>query len=59
MDDNEDTIGKRLDTFTEQSVPVLDLYTERGNARVVSSVQQPDEVYAKVQAVMDANAATA
>jgi adenylate kinase family enzyme len=40
-----ETIRKRFDTFTNQSVPVLDYYKEKGNAEVVSSVPNPDEVY--------------
>lgn len=31
VDDNEETIKKRLDTFHRHTVPVLDLYDRRGN----------------------------
>ena len=36
-DDNIDIIRKRFDTFTAQSVPVLDHFKEQGTADVVSS----------------------
>jgi UMP-CMP kinase len=50
-DDNMGSIRKRFDTFTNQSLPVLDHYKVQGNAHVVSSVAAPDAVYAQVRAV--------
>ena len=54
-DDNMDSIRKRFDTFTSQSVPVLDHYKVLGNASVVSSVPHPDAVFEEVKAIMKAN----
>jgi adenylate kinase len=54
-DDNMDSIRKRFDTFTSQSLPVLDAYQEKGNAHVVSSVPAPNEVYDEVISVMAKN----
>ena len=54
-DDNMETIRKRFDTFTSQSLPVLDAYMERGTANVISSVPSPDEVYSEVISVMAKN----
>jgi adenylate kinase family enzyme len=54
-DDNMDTIRKRFDTFTSQSLPVLEFYKAEGNAHVVSSVRSPADVYAEVMCIMDAN----
>jgi len=51
-DDNMETIKKRFDTFTNQSMPVLDFYEAHGVATVVSSVPPPEEVYETVVATM-------
>ena len=52
-DDNAATIRKRFDTFTSQSLPVIHHYTERSNVFNFSSVPPPDEVYVKVQALVE------
>ena len=54
-DDNIDTIRKRFDTFTAQSVPVLEHFKGMGIAHVISSVPSPDEVYAQVVGTMVRN----
>ena len=51
-DDNMTTIKKRFDTFTEQSLPVLEHYKQEGMAHVISSVPIPDEVYVDVMTAM-------
>ena len=35
VDDNESTIKKRLKTFEEQTLPVLDVYDKQGKLRKV------------------------
>ena len=35
VDDNEETIKKRLKTFEEQTLPVLDVYEKQGKVRKV------------------------
>ena len=47
-DDNAETIKKRFDTFTNQSLPVITHYEKQGKAHKFSSVPAPDEVYIKV-----------
>ena len=48
-DDNLEAIKKRFDTFTSQSLPVVEHYEKVGKARKISSVPPPDEVYVEVQ----------
>ena len=52
-DDNIDTIKKRFDTFTNQSLPVVEHYEKQGKCVKISSVPPPDEVYVHVAAVFD------
>jgi hypothetical protein len=51
-DDNAETIRKRFKTFVVQSKPVIDHYVALGKCHVVSAVDAPDEVFAKVCAVL-------
>ena len=48
-DDNIETIKKRFDTFTNQSLPVVDKYDALGKVVKVSAVPPPDEVYSHVE----------
>ena len=50
-DDNAETIKKRFDTFTNQSLPVVDYFEAQGKVFRVSSVPPPDAVYREVQAI--------
>ncbi|KAG2449012.1 hypothetical protein HYH02_005766 [Chlamydomonas schloesseri] len=52
-DDNADTIRKRFRTFLEQSLPVKDHYLAQDKCHVISAVASPDDVYAKVKAVLE------
>ena len=69
VDDNEETIKKRLKTFHDQTMPVLDLYGAQGKlAEVNSSITLsisinidfqvnselgPDDVFIEVSAALD------
>lgn len=48
-DDNADAIRKRLQTFSEASLPVVRWYGERGAVRTISAVPPPDAVFAAVR----------
>ena len=50
-DDNIDTIKKRFDTFTNQSMPVIDYFRGQRRCFSVSSVDPPDVVYEKVKLI--------
>ena len=47
-DDNEETIGHRLDVYRERTEPVVDFYRRRSNLKVVDADGTIDEVYARL-----------
>ena len=53
-DDNEDTIRRRLEVYTRETEPLVELYRGRGLLRVVDAGGSVDEVYARLRAVLDA-----
>jgi adenylate kinase len=54
-DDNEETIRVRLQVYTEQTEPLLDLYRSRGLLVEVDGLGSIDEVSARVFAALDAH----
>ena len=52
-DDNEETIGRRLDVYREQTEPVIDYYRERDALKVVPGEGSIDEVYERLLAELD------
>jgi len=53
IDDNEETIKKRLKTFHNQTIPVLDLYERQDKLAEVNSELAPDEVFKEVREALD------
>jgi len=51
VDDNEETIKKRLDTFHKHSKPVIEAYKEK--AKILPAERAPDEIFADVVAILD------
>jgi len=51
VDDNEETIKKRLATFHKHSQPVVDHYHDK--CATIVATAAPDEVFAEVQKVLD------
>nr|XP_002131226.1 adenylate kinase isoenzyme 1-like isoform X1 [Ciona intestinalis] len=49
VDDNEETIRKRLKTFVESTEPVIDYYKAQNKVRRVDSEQPVDDVFSDVQ----------
>merc|ERR1719378_476229 len=47
VDDNEETIKKRLKTFVESTEPVITHYAAQNKVRRVDSSKKPDEVFPK------------
>ncbi len=47
------TIKKRFETFTNQSVPVVERYKEKGLVSVIDANGTQDEAYAQVKAAVD------
>ena len=53
-DDNAESIAKRLAIYERETAPILDLYRERGIVDQIDGVGSLDEVYAQVQAALEA-----
>jgi adenylate kinase len=52
-DDNEDTIGSRLDVYREQTEPLIEFYRQRNKLKTVDADGNIDEVYARFLSVLD------
>jgi adenylate kinase len=48
-DDNEQTIGNRLQVYQRQTAPLIEYYRERGLLRTIDAVGSFDEVYARLR----------
>ncbi|XP_032814483.2 adenylate kinase isoenzyme 5-like isoform X1 [Petromyzon marinus] len=53
VDDNEETIRKRLGTYYSATEPVIALYEKRGIVRKINAEGSPDEVFAQVCKALD------
>ena len=53
VDDNPETMQKRLATFAELSAPVARFYTDLGKCHTLSAERDPAEIYADVREVLD------
>lgn len=51
-DDNEETIGRRLAVYREQTEPVIEFYAKRDRLRTVDAEGGIDEVYERLLAVV-------
>lgn len=54
VDDNEETIKKRLETFHAVTQPVIDYYDEKGKLRRVNAEQDADAVFGDIEKILDA-----
>merc|ERR1719313_3197283 len=48
-DDTEEALGKRLESYHAQTVPILDHYSPNGVVSVVDANVKPDEVWTKIE----------
>ncbi|CAF2331668.1 unnamed protein product [Rotaria sp. Silwood2] len=48
IDDNQETIAKRLVTFHEQTTPILGYYGKQGKLITIDANREPDEIFADV-----------
>jgi adenylate kinase len=53
VDDNEETISRRLDVYRERTEPVIEYYRRRGTLRVIDADGDVDEVYSRVRVALD------
>lgn len=51
-DDNEETIGNRLDVYQKQTSPLVDFYRGRGKLKTVDAEGDIDAVYERLLAVL-------
>ena len=51
-DDNEETIGSRLDVYREQTEPVIEYYRERDALKIVPAEGSIDDVYERLLAAL-------
>lgn len=47
------TIERRMDTFTEKTLPVIETYARQGNMLEVDGDAEPEEVYERLKAVVE------
>ena len=52
-DDQEETIGQRLNVYREQTEPVVSFYEKRGRLKTVEAEGEIDEVYQRLVAAID------
>lgn len=53
VDDNEETIKQRLETFHKVTKPVIEYYEKQNKLKKVSAENTPDAVFKDVQKVFD------
>lgn len=51
-DDNEATIGRRLEVYREQTEPLIDFYRKEGTLRTVDAGGAIDDIYERLLAVL-------
>ncbi|NOX67991.1 MAG: adenylate kinase [Gammaproteobacteria bacterium] len=51
-DDNEETIGRRLDIYRQQTEPLIEFYRARGQLKTVMAEGGVDDVYQRLQDVL-------
>lgn len=50
-DDNEESLRKRMVTFTNETWPIVQLYEKEGKVRRVSASGPPDQVFDDVRSI--------
>jgi len=51
-DDNETTVGSRLEVYTKETQPLIDYYKDKGLLRPVDGVGQIQEIFDRVVAIL-------
>ena len=52
-DDTEETVGKRLGVYAEQTKPLIDYYSAKGKLESVDGMKPIDEVFAQLEKLLD------
>ena len=53
VDDNVETIKRRLDTFHSQTKPVIDYYEKQNKVKHINAESGPDHVYSHVRKILN------
>lgn len=52
-DDNEDIVQSRLNTYHEQTEPLVRYYEEKGILTAIDGTRTPEEIYSKIKQTLD------
>ena len=52
-DDNEDKVRVRLETFNNETAPVLEYYKRTGRLHRVDGTQDPEQIYSAIEQILD------
>lgn len=52
-DDNEETLGKRLEVYNKQTAPILDYYQKQGLVKRIDASKKPEEVWEQVKSTVE------
>lgn len=53
VDDNEESIRKRFQTYYQETMPVIKYYQDQNLVKKVNAIPEPDEVFMSVRKLMD------
>lgn len=52
-DDNEETVGNRLEVYDKQTKPLIDFYAHQGILKAINGMGTMDEVYARIKTALE------
>jgi adenylate kinase len=52
-DDNEDKVRVRLETFNNETAPVLEYYERTGRLHRVDGTRDPEQIYSAIEQILD------
>ena len=53
VDDNEETIKQRLQTFHQATKPVVDHYEKQNKLKQIDAERSPDLIFADIEKILD------
>ncbi|KAJ8274561.1 hypothetical protein COCON_G00091860 [Conger conger] len=53
VDDNRESLQKRIQTYLQSTRPIIELYQKKGKVRTVDASRDVDEVFADVKSLLD------
>ena len=53
-DDKEETVGKRLNVYHEQTQPLIDYYSGKGVLKTIDGTADIDEIFAQIKKILEA-----